>query len=129
MATLKKYVTVTEYLMGRAKLEDLADDVCFNLNKLIPTVNALLEDFGEYRKVNSGYRRAIDNKAAGGSPKSAHLTGEAIDLEDKDGKLKAFCTEEVLNKYDLYMEHPSATPSWCHLQSRVTRSGARIFLP
>lgn len=124
-----KPITATEYLMGRAKIEDLSDELRTNLSMVLNAVNALLADFGEYRKVNSGYRRAIDNKAAGGSLKSKHLTCQAIDLEDKNGKLKAFCTEEILEKYNLYMEHGSATPSWAHLQVVPPRSGNRIFYP
>jgi hypothetical protein len=57
------------------------------------------------------------------------MTCQAVDLEDKAGKLKAFCTEEILEKYDLYMEHGSATPSWLHLQVVPPRSGRRIFYP
>ncbi len=124
-----KLITATEYLMGRAKIEDLTPELQDNLKRTITAANALLADFGSYRKVNSGYRRPIDNKAAGGSPKSKHMTCEAVDLEDKDGALKRFCTEEILEKYDLYMEHGSASPSWLHIQVVPPRSGRRIFYP
>lgn len=122
-------ISVTEYLMGRSKLEDLDEKQQTNMRNLLDTINGLLAEFGSKRKVNSGYRRPVDNAACGGSPRSAHLTCEAVDLEDKDGKLKAFCTSEVLEKWDLYMEHPSKSPSWCHLQTRPVRSGNRIFYP
>jgi hypothetical protein len=124
-----RYVAVSEYLMGRATLESLDAELASNMHGIVQAANALLEEFGEYRKVNSGYRRPEDNAAAGGAKRSAHMTCEAIDLEDKDGRLKNFCSEEILEKYDLYMEHPDATPSWCHLQTRRIRSGARIFKP
>lgn len=124
-----KPITATEYLMGRAKPEDLPEDLQHNMRQVISAANALLAEFGEYRKVNSGYRRPVDNKAAGGSPKSKHMTCQAVDLEDKNGKLKAFCTEDVLEKYGLWMEHGSKTPSWLHVQVVPPRSGTRIFYP
>jgi len=34
-----------------------------------------------------------------------------------------------LVKYGLYMEDLSATPTWCHLQFVVTKSGKHIFMP
>lgn len=120
---------MSEYLMGRATFETLPDAYCFNANRLIPTVNDLLESFGTFRKVTSGYRRPEDNKAAGGSKGSAHLTCEAVDLEDKDGKLKAFCTEEILRDHCLYREADEFTPSWIHLTIRAPMSGKRIFKP
>lgn len=124
-----KFISLTEFLMGRAKYEDLPDEYVRNANTLISTVNDLLQDFGQYRKVTSGYRRLIDNIAAGGAKKSAHLTCEAVDLEDKNGLLKAFCTEEILDKYNLYREEDEATPGWCHLSIKETKSGRRIFKP
>lgn len=124
-----RYISVEEYLMGRASLADLSFEQASNMHGLIQTVNRLLEAFGEFRKVNSGYRREADNKAVGGSPKSKHLTCQAIDLEDKNGKLKAFCTPDILADFGLYMEHPDATPSWCHLQDIAPKSGNRVFRP
>lgn len=124
-----KAITPTEYLMGRCQVEDLPLAYVQNMAILLTVVNKLLEEFGEYRKVNSGYRRPEDNRAAGGASKSAHLTCQAVDLEDKDGKLKAFLTEAKLKEYGLYMEHPDATPIWAHVQTRSTKSGNRIFRP
>lgn len=128
--SLIKSITANEYLMGRSSVEDLTDELESNMSRLLSTVNSLLEEFGEYRKVNSGYRRPIDNRAAGGGSKSAHLTCQAVDLEDKNGKLQAFCTQEILEKYDLYMEEdPKGIRNWVHLQTRPTRWGNRVFIP
>lgn len=124
-----RLITVTEYLQGRATHDTLTFDQCSNMAGIVSIANQVLLDFGEYRKVNSGYRRPEDNAAVGGSKKSAHMSCEAVDLEDKDGRLKRFLTEDLLDKYDLYMEHPDATPSWCHIQTRATKSGARVFKP
>lgn len=124
-----RLITVSEYLMGRSTLEDLPFELASNMHGTVSVVNGLLMEFGQYRKVNSGYRRPEDNAAAGGSKGSAHMACEAVDLEDKDGALKKFCTAEILEKYDLYREASEATPSWCHLQTRHTKSGLRIFKP
>lgn len=122
-------LTVTEYLMGRATFDSLSYEQASNIGGLIPTVNGLLLEFGEYRAITSGYRTPEANKAAGGSKTSAHLTCQAVDLEDDDGRLKAFCTEEILDKFGIWMEHPAYTIGWCHLQTRPTKSGQRIFKP
>jgi len=126
-------LTMANYLMGRAKFLDLTAATQRKSLILLNQVNALLDKFGEIRNVTSGFRppefNTPEHGVANPRPGSAHLTGEAIDLEDKDGKLKAFCTLDILKEFDLYMEHPSATPTWCHLQTRPTKSGNRIFYP
>lgn len=127
-----KYISVEEYLMGRATLDGLPDDLAGNVNHLIVCVNSLLEKFGEYRAVSSGYRRPEDNaKLANPKPASRHLTCEAVDLVDPDEKLKAWIKDNlsVLEEVGLYMEHTSATPTWVHLQTRAPKSGRRVFLP
>lgn len=124
-----RLITVTEYLMGRATHDDLTAEQCSNMHGIISMANQVLMDFGEFRKVTSGYRRPEDNKAAGGSKNSAHMTCEAVDLEDRNGKLKAFLTDELLEKYNLFRECDEACPSWCHISTRPTKSGLRIFKP
>jgi hypothetical protein len=64
-----------------------------------------------------------------GAPNSAHKTGEAIDIYDPENKLDAWLTDERLEKYDLYREHPEDTLGWCHLSTRAPRSGRRTFKP
>ena len=127
-----QYVSVEEYLMGRAKQEELSDELKANMNTLMPRVNDLLEKFGQYRKVNSGYRRQADNDAtANAAKKSKHLLCAAVDLEDADGKLKAFCMANlpVLKELELWMEAGASTPTWCHVQIFAPKSGNRVFLP
>jgi hypothetical protein len=123
-------ILVSEYLMGRDEEYPLSEEMYKNTTELVKTVNCLLRELGIKRwKINSGYRPGKYNEEAGGSTRSAHLTCEAVDLADPDGELKGRITEALLVKYDLYMEHPNSTPTWCHLQSRPTRSGRRIFKP
>lgn len=123
-------ISVEEFLMGRATPDELPPEYVSNMNELLPRVNALLEKFGESRKVNSGFRRQSDNDAtANASKKSKHMICAAVDLEDRDGKLDEFCSEEILIEFNLYKEASEATPGWCHLSFLPPRSGKRIFIP
>lgn len=82
--------------------------------------------------VNSGWRPAWFNATVpGAAPKSKHITGEAIDLADPEGELDEFLFRhpQRLIDHDLWLEHPSSTRRWTHLQSVPPRSGNRIFFP
>lgn len=100
-----------------------------NLAKLLQRLNAFRSLYGLPMYVSSGYRPGKYNKAAGGAKTSAHLSCEACDFKDDDGKLKAFIAAHpgCLEDCDLYMEAPIATPTWVHLQTRKTTN--RIFKP
>lgn len=120
-------ITRAEVLMGRDTEFPLDDTKEINLSLLLISVNKLRDLYGKPMYVSSGYRPGHYNKSAGGSPKSAHLTCEAVDFKDEDGKLKQFCTKKILEECGLYIEHPDNTPTWCHLQTRTTKN--RIFKP
>jgi hypothetical protein len=82
--------------------------------------------------VSSGWRpQAINAALANASPRSKHLSCEAIDLEDPEGALDAWCLRnlDALEAVGLWLEHPDATPGWCHLQTVPPRSGRRVFMP
>jgi len=127
-------LTLHDYFMGRDRRfpDELTDDKRSNAEEMIDKANQLLERFGEPRKVNSGWRPAqINGATVGAAKKSKHMTCEAIDLEDKDGSLDAWCMDnlEVLQEIGLWLEHPDATPTWCHVQIVPPRSGNRVFKP
>lgn len=142
-----KYISVDEYLMDRAKLEDLSSEIVGNINTLIPRINQLLEKFGQKKDVNSGLRLLLnhletykkineDRKAKGLSEipvpmGSKHLVGAAIDLEDKDRTLTQFCMDhlDLLQDLGLWMENPSYCSTWVHLQIFPPKSGNRVFNP
>jgi hypothetical protein len=123
----------------RAKDPSLTMGILKNGNILLDKVNALLEEMDvESIIVNSGFRTAASNAATpNASKKSNHLTLCAIDLHDPEQKLgkkikldyEITKDQSVLVKYGLYMEDLSATPTWCHLQFVVTKSGKHIFMP
>jgi hypothetical protein len=125
------HITLEEYFMGRDKEFPVSERQRLNAEDVVEGANELLRHFGSYRKVNSGYRDPESNKKAGGSPKSKHLNCQAIDLEDRDGELSKFCLNNLplLDLLGLYMEHPSATPTWTHLQTVAPGSGKIVFYP
>jgi len=120
--------------MGRDKefLSELVDPLPIRAEKLLLKVNQLLQHFGEFRHVNSGWRpKAVQMKVNPKAMASKHITCDAIDLEDNLGKLKEWCVfnQDKLEEVGLWMEHPSATPTWVHLQQVAPNSGNRIFHP
>lgn len=98
---------------------------------LADRVGILLEHLGVHPKVSSGFRTKAANAAAHGAAHSAHLYGMAVDLEDPKQEISSAIMRDpsLLSIYDLYMEYPGHTPTWCHLQTRPIASGARIFSP
>lgn len=129
--------------MGRVEFTKLDSKQQTNILQLKQRVDGLLEEFGEDRGVSSGYRTKEDHiriykkinedKKAAGKPEvnvpwgSKHLVGAAVDLFDADDRLKKFCTEAILEKHNLYMEHSDFTNTWCHLQ--ISPTSKRIFRP
>lgn len=124
-------MTKDEYLMGRDKEYPIDAEKRKNMCDLIIRINKFEKIYGFMVSVSSGYRPGKYNKAAGGSPNSAHLTCEAVDLVDREGKIKKFILDNlhILDDLDLYMEDPASTKTWCHLSIRKTASGRRVFKP
>lgn len=122
-------ISVDDYLMNRK--DGLTFELLENAIDTVEKVNALLAAFGSPRKVTSGYRPAYINSKVGGAKTSNHMTAKACDLEDIDGRLDQWCmtNQNVLAKIGLWLEHPSATKGWCHVQTVSPRSGNRVFYP
>ena len=128
--SLNQYITADGAHPERLKSYELTSDVIRNAKELLTRVNALLITLSVNPKVTSGFRPSDVNKILPNSAKrSAHMTGQAVDLADADGALDKACTVTVLKAFDLYREDSTATPGWCHLQWRPTLSGKRIFMP
>ena len=82
--------------------------------------------------INSGYRTPAANAACHGAPNSSHLYGMAIDLLDPEQELSTWCVnnQDILAQCGLWMENPSKTPTWTHVQSRpVPGLNGRVFMP
>lgn len=132
-----EWITMDEYLQGREKDNPLSDEQKINAAETIKRTNLLLDKFSQKRHVNSGYRPAALNAAIGGAKGSKHMSCQAIDLEDNDGKLKDFIIMnlELCQKIGLWFENPSWTHtedgegSWMHMQTCPPASGKRFFIP
>jgi hypothetical protein len=125
---------LADYYMGRDKLHrsELTREIRANARETLRRVNGLLRRAGLMRKITSGWRPAAINDSVPGAAKgSKHLSCLAIDLEDRNGALDAWCMAnlDVLEDLGLWLEHPDATPGWCHLQTQPPRSGNRVFNP
>jgi hypothetical protein len=127
-------ITLAQYFMGRDAVHgaELTKELRRNAEVTVARANMLLQRAGLAGAVNSGWRpHAVNAQIANASPRSRHLTCEAVDLADPDDELDAWCMRhlEVLEAIGLWLEHPQATPGWCHLQIVPPRSGRRVFEP
>lgn len=107
-----------------------------NLEELAKRLSVVREAYGRALAVTSGLRSREDQEriykhAARVPYGSQHLLGKAADLADRDGSLTAFCVANLalLERAQLWMEDPSRTRGWVHLQTSPPTSGRRIFLP
>lgn len=137
-------ITAADYLMGRDAIYpgECTAEVRANVERTVEAVNELLVQLAhsgvalELNRmgsiINSGWRPAgINAQTKGAAPKSKHMLGLACDLYDPEGAIDDWCMEhpEVLSDLGLYMEHPSATKGWCHVQVVPPGSGKRVFYP
>lgn len=127
-------ITLSMYYGGHelTSMGELTEDKRANASLTVYRANQLLEQFGEERAVNSGWRPAAYNVTVPGAAlKSKHITCEAIDLADPDGDLDDWCihNQSVLATLGLWLEHPASTKGWCHVQIVPPKSGNRVFYP
>lgn len=135
-------VTLEDYLMGRNKVP-LSNDQYLTATSLIEKVNHLLGVMASENVdleinpqsgslISSGYRpQAINAATPGAAPKSKHISMQACDIYDPEGLIDDWCMEnlDVLEQIGLWLEHPSATKGWCHVQSVPPKSRRRVFYP
>ncbi len=127
-------ISLPEFWMGRDKThaKDLTQEVRDNATLTVAKVNNLLAIAKIDAKVTSGWRPpAINAGVKGAAKKSRHMTGQAVDLADPKGDLDRWCLDNLaeLERIGLWLEHPDATPTWCHLQTVPPGSGRRVFRP
>lgn len=127
-------ISTSDYFMGRDKTHasELTQAIRDNAAVTVARVNGLLSEAKVQTTVSSGWRPPAVNAATkGAAKKSKHMTGEACDLRDPKGDLGRWCLEnlDVLERHQLWLEHPSRTQGWVHLQIRPPNSGSRVFYP
>lgn len=134
MITLTDYITASGKYPERLKSNELTEEVKANAVDLLNDVNKLLDEVGiPNRKVSSGFRPSNVNAGIKGAAKrSLHMTGKAIDLSDPDGQIakKIAARPDLMRKYGIFLESPSHTKGWCHLD-KANRSDRpnRQFIP
>lgn len=124
-------LTSSDKYPEREKSDECTTQVRINAADLAERVSRLLDELGIVRSVSSGFRTATANASGNGRPLSAHLTGEACDIEDKDGKLACAILRDrtVLERHNLYCEDFNYTSTWVHFTTRRPKSGNRVFIP
>jgi hypothetical protein len=127
-------ITLADYFMGRDQQygAELTEELRVNAGHVVARANLLLSRAGFERRVTSGWRPAAINATLENAAKeSRHIVCLAVDIEDGDGALDAWCmaNPRALEDIGLWLEHPSATPRWCHVQIVPPRSGMRVFHP
>jgi hypothetical protein len=128
-------ITVDDVLTSDGKFPErasLADsNVKHRIEVLLPLVIEFLSHYGTRPEISSGYRDPASNAKAGGSAKSAHCEGRAIDFKDPKGHLAAFAraNKALLAALKLYCEDPAYTPGWLHITDRPPRSRSIFFKP
>jgi hypothetical protein len=103
-------------------------EVAANLDDLLVRVNKVRKGYGKPMRVSSGLRSQADQQRINPkAPKSKHLTGQAVDIADPKGELKAYIKANPPD--DLWFEDFDHTPGWVHMQSVPPKSGKRFFIP
>ena len=112
-----------------------------NCENLLVMVNSLLvraQEYGIELVNNPATNSLISGSRYGGfrpqncpegAPDSSHKIGAGVDVYDPEGFLDEYLTDDLLEQFRLYREHPGSTRGWCHLTTRSPRSGRRSFYP
>ena len=130
-----RMLTLADYFMGRdmPHAAELTAELRAHAACTVERANALLRRAGVGKcTVNSGWRPlSVNARVPKASPRSRHITCQAIDLCDERDLLDAWCMAnlDALAAIGLWLEHPEATPGWCHVQIVPPRSGRRVFHP
>lgn len=96
-----------------------------------------IEDaYGQELVVTSGLRSQAQQQSLIASGKSnathsKHLTGQAVDIYDPNGELKAWIMANLLliETIEFWFEDFSYTVNWVHFQIVPPASGNRFFIP
>jgi hypothetical protein len=142
-------IALSHYWMRRnvnaAYASEVTPKLIANATETVQRVNALIEAMRAdgviiewsptavgRTPITSGWRpQAINSGTPGAAVRSLHITAQACDLFDPEGALDSWCMthKEKLAQIGLWLEHPSATKGWCHVQTVAPRSGNRVFYP
>lgn len=135
MITVEQYLEQWKVHYSHVRVDvakELTDEMRRDAQTTVDCANQLLADFGEEREITSGWRPvAVNRVVPGAALRSKHSECRAVDIADPDGDLDEWCLDNanVLAQIGLWLEHPSATKGWCHVQIVPPKSGRRVFYP
>ena len=136
-------ITLAQYFGPWFKHPDATPAKKENAQRMLYAVNKLmcfaLED-GVKFPVNPSTGSQISGTKYGGfrpllctigAARSSHKTGMGVDIYDPKDEIDAWCMKHLdkLEACGIYIEHPSATESWCHMTTKAPGSGNRVFYP
>jgi hypothetical protein len=136
-------ISISQYVGVHDKSLDWTQTRRRSAETLLLAVNNLMAEaalMGVDFAVNPKTRSQISGSTFGGfrpqncpigAPNSNHKQGLAVDLFDPHGSIGRWClaNQAILVRCGIWLEHPSATPTWSHWQSVAPRSGNRFFMP
>jgi len=92
--------------------------------RVVFMVDALRGLLGRSFRVNSGFRTPEHNRAEGGAPQSAHLTGEAVDIGTRGWTERERC-DLVLYALKLGFSGIGIAKTFVHLDVKARRASWR----
>lgn len=131
-------ITTPQYFIGREHTEDQGTNALSLLSRVNPLLYEYTKQTGEEVEINKATGTIISGQTEGGfrlpdcpqgAPNSSHKQAMAVDIYDPYNHIDDWITDDILVKFGLYREHPSATQHWCHLTARAPKSGNRSFYP
>jgi hypothetical protein len=138
-------ITLEQYFMGRdvlygaeltGKHRENAAITTERINKLLKELAKAGVEIEENPKtksaLTSGWRPLKVNSATpNAAERSKHITCRAGDIYDPEGEIDEWCMKNLsrLEVLGLWMEHPSATKGYCHVQIVPPPSNNRVFYP
>ena len=136
-------ISLIEYVGPHANSPDWTPARQDNAHKLLVAVNALETEMlaaGVVFPINPATGSGVSGQTFGGfrpqdcpqgAAHSAHKEGLAVDRYDPYGAIDAYLmkNQDLLEKYGIYIEHPSKTEKWSHWSIKPPGSGNHVFYP
>lgn len=131
---MKSYFTYEELIRSETATQyniDNTPDFKSELNiynVLIPRLNQIREEWGHPIYVNSGYRCEKLNKKVGGSKKSSHMKGLAVDITtgNRESNKRLFNLIRAKFQFDQLIDEQNY--SWIHIGYKPDKKDERNII-
>jgi hypothetical protein len=131
-------ITLEMYFRGRVHSLDQEQNSLNLLSKVNPLLYEYTKQTGEEVEINKVTGNCISGLTEGGfrlpdcpqgALHSSHKEAMAVDVYDPYNHIDDWVTDDILERFGLYREHPDDTQHWIHLTTRAPGSGNRSFHP